>query len=113
MLRVEVHGFWPLERSCGGSATFSVNPVMTRLNGFYLNPDQTSAQSALSRHTPTDLVSVESIDRPRIGFKLQTLFTEIYRLTRVDRNNVALMAQDRRIFRILSSAYVSCLITLD
>ena len=30
----------------------------------------------------------------------QTLFTEIYKFTRVDRNNVALMAQDRRAFQL-------------
>ena len=29
----------------------------------------------------------------------QTLFSEIFRLTQVDRNNVALMAQNRRIFQ--------------
>ena len=30
----------------------------------------------------------------------QTLFTEIYKLSRVDRNNVALMALDRRAFQL-------------
>ena len=42
--------------------------------------------------------SKRKVGRPPADWA-QTLFTEIYRLTRVDRNNVALMAQDRRSFQ--------------